>query len=154
MPGTEVVTIACKMPGGVILRVFEWVEVEYPLPGGGTRPVKEAWEIPDARFVVKGVAHEAGKSPDAPMSYGYALTPGCPKELWDKWLEQNAKSDMVKNKLIFAHVQEASVKSIAKENKDGKSGLEPLLINEKLELIDERRPKNPVFGMDVQKADV
>jgi hypothetical protein len=145
----DTVTVACKLPGGVILRVFEWVEVSYPLPGGGVSTVKESHEIAgDTRFTVQGVAHEAGKSPVAQMSDGFALTYGCPKALWDAWVEQNKSLDMVKNGLIFAHAQEASVKAMAKERVKQLSGLEPLELDSKGQMVDARAPRK------IEKADV
>lgn len=139
----DTVTVASKMPNGVILRLFEQVDVEYPLPGGGSKTVSEWHEMVSVdRYVIKGIAAEAGKMPDADgISHGFALTYGIPKDFWDKWLEQNKSLDMVKKRLIFAHQQDASIQSFTKTNADNKSGLEPIYLNGKGQVEDYRAPK-------------
>ena len=48
------------------------------------------------------------------------------KDLWEKWLSQNKDSMIVKNGLIFAHSDQASVEAEGREKEACKSGLERL----------------------------
>ena len=119
------VTVACKLPHGLILRVFDTRERPVPVLGGGTRMEVEA--IPQSKtYKLNGVATFAKEAPKAPMSSGFALTHGIPKDFWDRWLEQNKELDAVENGLIFAHEKESMTAGEAKEKVTLKSGLEPL----------------------------
>jgi hypothetical protein len=122
---TETVTIACKLPHGLVLRVFDMVEFDEPVLGGGFRKSKISQERPE-RFVINGFSHPQNRAAAHPIIEGFALTPGVPKELWEKWLDQNRRSDMVKNGLIFAQPRSESAEAMAKERKATRSGLERL----------------------------
>jgi hypothetical protein len=69
---TDAVTIACKLPNGLVLRLSA--------AGRRTGP----------RYVVKG------------SEGGYALTEGIPKDFWERWLRQNKDAPCVVKKLVFA----------------------------------------------------
>lgn len=122
----ETVTIACKLPHGLRLRVFKMVEKPEFAIGGGSRVSMVAEEIPGVGFTVYGNAHPQNAAPRCLIVGDYALTPNCPKDLWDLWLEQNRGSDVVANGLIFAHEKENSARSQAKDGAEIKSGLERL----------------------------
>jgi hypothetical protein len=119
------VTAACKLPHGLTLRVFDMVETQEAVMGGGFRPVKMARELP-TRITLKGVSHAQNAAPNAPMISGFALTHGVPKEFWDLWLAQNKDTDVVKNGLVFAHEKDGSTAAEAKEKEKVRSGLERL----------------------------
>ena len=102
----ETVTVACKLPHGLKLRVFTETMRPESVMGGGTREVKVWDEIPDVSFTVFGNSHPQNKAPKCLIVGDYALTPNCPKELWDLWLQQNKDSDVVRNGLIFAHAKD------------------------------------------------
>jgi len=57
---------------------------------------------------------------------GYAVTENVPKEFFEEWMRRNSEHPAVKNNLIFAHGQLASVRSMAKELEDQETGLEPI----------------------------
>ena len=121
------VTVACKIPMGMILQLQEFIEVYQPGPGG-SRVVKEAVRT-GPRYTVRGNRLPFGVIPDFQMTStnnGYALTPGIPKDFWDQWVEQNKMADYVVNKIIFAYEQLADVKACAEEHEKRKSGLEPI----------------------------
>jgi len=121
MADTSTVTIGCKLPNGMHLDTFRME----------TRPVKtiigttieEKQAIRTGRFTVKGIGR---RTDDAGLAMGYALTYGCPKEVWDAWLAANKDSDVVKKGIIFASGNSADAKAKARENEMQKSGLEPL----------------------------
>ena len=138
----ETVTVACKLPHGLELRLCKPEEFMVNIPGGGTR--KEKRHVPYGKSVIiGGVAAPFGFQPNSPISGGYALTPNVDKQFFDEWLRQNADHDAVRNNLLFAHVKTDMVSDEAKEKKDIKSGLEP---------IDPSNPGAKVKG--VEKADV
>lgn len=121
----DTVTVACKLPHGLIMRVFRMVERSQPVMGGGTRIEKIAEELPE-RVTLAGFSHEQIKAPNAPLVGGFALTRGVDREFWELWLDQNRTSDMVRNGLIFSHTQYESTEDEAKDKKDVKSNLERL----------------------------
>lgn len=126
MPG-ETVTIACKLPHGLVLRLWQMVDVDQPVMGGGVRTVREArLDMDRGRVLIGGVAAPFGQVPASQVSYGYALTPNVDAEFWTEWLRQNATLDVVKNKLIFAIPKPVDIPAKTRELEDNKSGLEPL----------------------------
>jgi hypothetical protein len=127
LPEAGVVTIACKMPRGLILRVFEQVEVHEPVLGGGTRLIRQSREIPNApRVVVNGNAVPFGRMPKFRIVGGYALTEYVDAQFWKKWWEQNQELELVKNNLIFACDLTEDAVDKAEEMAETHSGLEPL----------------------------
>ncbi len=119
------VTVACKLPAGLKLRVFDMIETQEPVMGGGSRTVKVARENPKS-VTVKGWSHPQNMAPNAPIVEGFALTPNVDKDVWDAWLKDNADSDVVKNGLIFAHEKAGGAEAESKDKKSLRSGLERL----------------------------
>lgn len=70
---------------------------------------------------------------------GYGITEGIPEDFYKQWSEQYKDLPAVKQGLIFANTRRESVVSQARQQKDLKTGLEP---------IDPAKP-----GMGVQPAD-
>lgn len=135
MAAGETVTVACKLPHGLKLRVFAPTKKIEPMT---SREVTVFEEIPDATFTVFGNAHAQNAAPRCLIIGGFALTPGVPKDLWDAWLEQNKDSDVVKNNLIFAHAKDQAASSAAqsKERAELRSGLERLDPNKRPKSIE------------------
>jgi len=123
MPG--VVTVACKMPGGVILRLFDMVDHDVPVLGGGVKTSKIA-QMKGEKVKIGGYAAPIGKVPNFITAGGFALTPNVDADFFNEWLKQNADSNLVKNKLIFAHEKSEVVERRAREMKDERSGFEAL----------------------------
>lgn len=119
------VTVACKIPMGLVLRVFDMVPEREPVMGGGFREVTRAREFPK-RAVINGFSYPQNAAPACAIVGGYALTPDVDRELWEKWLEQNKESDMVVNGLIFAHTTTSDATDQSKELEKTRSGLERL----------------------------
>lgn len=120
----ETVTVACKLPHGIVLRAFVMREQSETTPQG-SREVKVAEQIP-GEFTVLGNSYPEGMAPRARMEGTFALTPGCPKELWERWLKDNKNSPMVVNGLIFAHGTERSAIAESREKDGERSGFERL----------------------------
>ncbi len=123
----DTVTVACKHPSGLSLRLFEMRPVVEAIPGG-TREVMMAHLVDHPPVKINGYAAEAGKMPTsgAELAMGYALTAGVPAEFFDKWLKQNATHDLVVNGLIFAASSVGSVKAQTRENEKRWDGLQPM----------------------------
>ncbi|TAL81010.1 MAG: hypothetical protein EPN75_05565 [Beijerinckiaceae bacterium] len=121
------VSVCLKFPMPLRLRVFEMVETEGHGPSG-TRTVKQARQIggPDNVVVIKGYNRDGIHLQGGIVNADYAVTKNVPAAFWKLWLEQNADSDLVLNRLIWAHKQEASVVSFIREHESNLSGLEPL----------------------------
>ncbi len=146
------VTVACKIPAGLELRLFEMVTVRHPIMGGGFREVQESRVRTDVGSVLihgnaipygKQPAHRIVMAPGAPMTDGFALTPNIDKDFFDEWLKQNKDSAIVKNGLIFAYEKPDAVTAEAKDRaKTQRSGLEPL-----------NQGKDPRADKRIEKAD-
>jgi hypothetical protein len=130
-PVASTVTVACKLPHGLKLRIFRMEKTHEPIMGGGTREVPIARPIPGKEFTINGTSHRQNVMPDCLVRDSFAFTENVPKDLWDEWLEQNKMSDMVKNGLIFASSQSQSVTEQAKDHREIRSGFERLDPNKK-----------------------
>ena len=125
------VFVGCKLPNGVILRLFKWIDdrgspkdkstgerekIAVPATGPNGKPQEVRLRGPALRF---------GAQPRFIIAGGYALTP-IDADFWEKWLEQNKGSSLIDNKLIFAmdtsHAAEQEAVGLA----DVKSGFEPI----------------------------
>jgi hypothetical protein len=120
----NVVTVACKLPNGLLLRIFQTVDDNEATPTG-FRAVKRAEQVGET-VQINGAAVPKGETRDYLIIGGYALTPNIDKDFFDEWLRQNAEHPAVKASLIFAHAKESIVTGKAKEQKALLSGLEPL----------------------------
>lgn len=118
------VTIGCKMPNGLKLRVFEMKPFSEPVMGGGVRESKVAH--------LKGAIHVNGNAKRIEDQFGcevvggYAMTPNVDKDAWDRWLADNEDSPMVTNGLIFAHEDHGDAVAEAKVGKKVRSNMEPM----------------------------
>lgn len=130
------VTVACKLPAGIEMRLFDMVKVRQPLMGGGFREVDEARVRASAGSVfIRGNAVPHNRTPryrivapgGALFTDGFALTANVSKDFFDEWMSQNKDSDLVRNGLIFAHDKADSAAAMAKERIKERSGLEPML---------------------------
>jgi hypothetical protein len=121
--GTATVTVACKLPHGLQLRVFDKMPQLMPVPGGGHREIQSMAPREEV-YVVNGNAFEQDKAPHCQIEHGFALTRGIPKDHWDLWLKQNEKAPYVVNKMIFAYENEQKITGSAKEHEGVQTGLE------------------------------
>lgn len=119
------VTVACKLPNGILLRVFDWIERDIPVMGGGVKTVRESMPMGEP-VMIRGNATPHGEVPTMLLAGGYALTPNVDKETWLAWLKQNEGSDLVKQRLIFAHDRTEHAEGQAREQASLRSGLEPV----------------------------
>jgi hypothetical protein len=134
---TDTVTVASKLPFGLILHIDDMVEVREAMYNGGERTVMRARPRPE-KYTLKGNAIDWAPQAENPRLFGgYALTSGIPRDFWDAWLEQHKDSDLVKNYQVFAAAR-ANTEGAAKEKSEIRSGLEPLRQNYSAADIDPR----------------
>lgn len=159
---TSNVTVACKLPNGLVLQIYEYIE-EYQNSPTGPIKVKLAKKV-GAPVKLNGCALPFAVIPAYPVPSGYALTE-VPVEFWEKWSEQNKDADCIKNRVVFAHERREAATDRAKEQheeivvpgkfnpqtgaNDGrvvgvKSGLEP---------IDPRNPPAVGLGLRITTVD-
>lgn len=128
----DTVTVACKMPGGIILQLYEMVPVMEPVMGGGSRETTRARLNHEAgEYYLNGAAVNLaeigeGNLPDYRIVQGYALTTGIPKDFWERWLHDNRDAAIVKNKIVMAYGSESGAVDMAREHAGVKTGMEPL----------------------------
>lgn len=156
------VTVACKLPAGLRLRVFEMVDVSHPIFGGGVKIVKEARQVSDDVFV-RGTSAPAGQNLPYAVVGGYALTHGIDRDFFERWLEQNRDSDVVRNGLIFAADGRDHAEGRAGDLKETRHGAEPLDMSMRIargpdgterRVVNDRRVNAIPGGMAVTPTDL
>ena len=128
------VTVACKLPGGLLLRCFQEYKEQEPQRDGTNKEVRIWRPIPTMQFAVRGTwvgsagqAFAKGNSAVAELlPGGYCLTHGVPKDVWDLWYSQNKDTQLVRNRVIFAVSSYTSAVEEAKKQRNVRSGLEPV----------------------------
>lgn len=122
--GGDTVVVGCKLPHGIVLQACTMVETDEPMRDGSRRVMK-AHRLPET-FTVAGNSYPEGGALRARIEYGFALTYGVPRKLWEAWLKDNKDTPMVKNGLIFAHGSDRSTTAEAREKEKVRSGFERL----------------------------
>lgn len=122
--GASTVTVYCKHPHGLILRVGKSDDRVERKGDIHERTVRE-WRQTGS-FTVSGPARRIGEDAKSQVIGGYAVTHGVPKELWEAWLKDNETSAMVRNGVIFAHEKPSMGDGQAAEQTTLRSGLEAL----------------------------
>lgn len=131
MATAETVTVACRLPTGLVCDVVDMESFKAAIPRMEARqPYHVARK---GRFRLRGYqearrADSAGTIETEARNVigGYGLTSNVPKDLWEEWLAQNADYPPVKNGLIFAHTQRRSAETYATEHAELKSGFDAL----------------------------
>lgn len=123
------VTVACKLPNGLVLQTSTKTEVQEQMYGGGVRMVDQWLRDPDG-YTLYGPAlsvetMQRGDIPFVSVS-GFALTPNIPQDFWERWLEQHKHMDIVTKGLVFAFSKDEDVRAKARELAGLKTGMEPL----------------------------
>lgn len=150
MSGT--VTVACKLPNGLLLRVFQMVDSNEPVMGGGWRDVKRAEPFGE-QVHIKGYALPANMQGIGLHVGGYALTPNVDADFWELWLNQNRDADYVRNGLIFAHEKKADAIAESKEKAQVWDGMGPLIPTKAGSTTRDRRsPKSK--GLKIETANL
>jgi hypothetical protein len=121
------VTVACKHPAGLVLKVYKKFEDQEVVIGGGSRAVVRHEAMGEAVHLKGYYPPQDGKKlPLAATSGEYALTYDVDEDFMLLWLEQNADNPLVKNRIVLVNSNTNSVKAAVRENDATKSGFEPL----------------------------
>jgi hypothetical protein len=120
----KTVCVACKVPNGIFLQIWDMVDDDVPVMGGGVKTIKRAQSAGPKIFVRGPAAPKGVRLPN--IFGGYALTPNVPLEFWERWKDQHADSMLVKNNMVFAHEKPRTAADWAKEHRSQKSNMEPL----------------------------
>jgi hypothetical protein len=138
-PRAGTVTVACRLPGGVILQLYRMDDGQEQSPLG-VRDVKIARKVGES-VKLHGSSYPFGIIPGHTIQAGYGLTPDVPEDFWNEWLKQNRDSDLIASRVVFAYSSADKVTAKAKEQSREKvaaphmakghivgvpSGLEPL----------------------------
>lgn len=117
------VTVACKIPNGLLLQVFQMEDAQEPVMGGGWKTVKRATRV-GASVKLNGPAVAYGKPMPHDIRYGVGLTYGVDADFYNAWAEQNKGSDFIVKRLVYAHAKGSEVEAQSKDQVSIKSGLE------------------------------
>lgn len=124
MAGT--VTVACKMPHGLILRTHRWVTRQQPVMGGGIQEFKQA-EPTGVEVKIEGyLKPNTENQVQASRMPAFVLTHGVDADFWEEWVNQNSDHEALKNGLLYAHEKQEHAAGHAKEYAKKPNGLEPM----------------------------
>lgn len=151
------VTVACKVPSGLVLQLQRPMRRREPAMGSAT-PQEVTYMVKYGdRYTVKGPSYPVGTPPKGfpkpPMNEGgFALTPGIPTDFWKQWVEQNQNAPYVKSGAIFAYTDIDDAVACAADNEGYLTGLEPISTDEdKNGRLTDRRLPRPL-NMSVAKV--
>lgn len=122
------VTVACKIPHGLILQLCKEIEVVEDTQGGPR--TRKRWDKFGERIMIRGNSYPVSPKPGfperCPTADGYALTFNVSADFFEEWIKQNRRNPVVTGNLIYALPKTADVRAKAAEQKEIRSGLEPL----------------------------
>lgn len=125
---TDTITVACKMPNGVRLRIFETTTRtgKDGVKWNQNRVLKE-FVLAGPRQFADGDTRAnspeyAGRLLPNPQS-GYVLNT-VDKDDWERWCQQNSDSPLLENHILVCHSKDSA--GAAKEHHKQRSGLEPI----------------------------
>lgn len=123
MPG--VVSVGCKLPGGLQIQLFNMEKRTELVMGGGVREVDIATPA-SARVKLNGFARYLGADSEHAIISGTGITHGVDADFFAEWLKRNKDMDVVKKGLVFAQAKAGEVEAQARDHKSLKSGLEAI----------------------------
>jgi hypothetical protein len=121
MPGT--VSVACKIPSGLMLRVFAPEKFDVPVMAGGVKTMTR-WRPTAWSQKLNGPARKIGQDVDYQIVHGAGLTHGVDADQFAIWLDQNKDTEMVRLGLVFGQAKANDVIQQANEHRSEKTGLE------------------------------
>lgn len=139
----KTVTVCCKYPSGILLRVFQNIDVPVPVPGGGIRSEKQAQQVGPA-VKINGPGAPVNRSSPHEIAGGYAMTFGVDADFFERWLDQNRDSDLVKNRLIFVAPSREDARAISEEHADVQTNIGGLVMPQPGEKVTDNRVRRSV----------
>ena len=125
LPESGTVTVACKLPHGIIIRDRIESSVNENILGGGTRKVK-VFRPTGPLIRIKGPTVPSVFIRHVEVVGGYAITEGVDAKIFKQFMKDNQDSPFVRNFLIYGDESRDKVLGWAKERAEIKSGVEAL----------------------------
>ena len=122
---TGVVTVASKLPHGLVLELEDEIKDKEPILGGGHREVKR-FRKNGQSVVSNGMVRPFGAPYSPTVQEGVGLTFGVDVDFFQKWLTQKKDYPPVVAGMIFAASTTEHAVDHAREISGLKSGFEPL----------------------------
>lgn len=151
---TTMVTVACKIPNGIILQLCKETKYWEETPGGARERTR--FDKVGPRYLVAGPAYPNGQAPKdypepPPIAGGFALTSDIPKDFWEQWLVQNRETSFVVNGQVFGMATFDRAQGESREQKEIVSGFEP--ISQDLDPEKDPRLPKPIKGLGVSMVE-
>ena len=127
----KTVTVACRLPHGLVLQLQRQTSRPEPVMGGGSRDVP-VWEKVGDTITLNGWSHAVDRAAPNLIMNGYALTYNVDADFMDKWMEQNADHPAVKSGNIMVMTRAGDIKARTQDHVGERVGFEPHV------------PKNPI----------
>lgn len=121
----KTVTVACKLPHGMIMQIHKGYDSEEPVFGGGVRKVTR-FETVGSPITLNGNSSYQDQAPGYSIRGGFALTHNVPAKFFRQWCKEQKDSDFIKKGLVYACSDVHDAEDKAKEHRSIKSGLERL----------------------------
>lgn len=132
----ETVTVACRMPSGVILRIFEMVD-ETKVTSSGMQTSKVAREV--QRVELNGSSPRNRQGPHFLNAAGLTQVS---RHLWETWCAQNHDSDLLARRIVFTAGVEDDTNAAVREVESVLTGFEPLAVAGEGQPIPDARVKS------------
>jgi len=120
LPGT--VTVACKLPSGLVLQLFRMEDHDEPLMSGGFRTVQRAVPLNGKQVKLNGSARRHNKDADHTIVAGAGLTYNVDADFFAEWQKQNAGAPYASQ--VYASVKSGDPEAWAKEHRAMLTGFE------------------------------
>jgi hypothetical protein len=129
--GTETVTIGCKWPNGIVMRLYDVIEETINVNGSMVKEKRAILREDCPEFVLNGFSIDLGQMaggipPEHAIVGGFGLTFGIPKDFAEEWFKQNSQLAAVKSGLIFMEDSENRARGHAREYAKLQSGVQPI----------------------------
>jgi hypothetical protein len=125
MPGT--LTVGCRHPHGIVMRLYRKEDYDEPVMGGGFRTVKRAVPMSDRGEVkLNGSARVVGKDQPHDIRSGAGLTYGVDADFFAEWSKQFPDFTTGKTPLVFAQTKAPEANAQARDLQPVKTGFEPV----------------------------
>ncbi|MGO4738639.1 hypothetical protein AB4099_18975 [Bosea sp. 2KB_26] len=121
---TGTVTVACKLPHGLILQLQEPREVAEPTQASPDRKVTR-YERVGKVVAIAGCALHMDRPSAKQVIGGFALTHGVDAAFFAKWLDQNKELPAVEGGFIFAAEKMGTLEGQIAKGEKRRTGMEP-----------------------------
>jgi len=129
---SKTVTVACKLPHGIVIRDFEERAEYEPVYGQAERREVSVFRPVGPKIRIKGPTVPGIFARLVEVHGGYAITEGVPADVFERWMKHNENSQFVTSMMIYGHENKARVIDWAKDRDSIKSGMEPLSVAMKM----------------------